>query len=324
MFAHNKRLQYTVRVNECNPGLANLMLEQFGGPQGELAAACRYFTQYLAEDDPGRRDMLIDIATEELSHLEVIGFIVSMLNKGAKGRIAEAVDTEADMYRQVSGPGNDSHLTQVLYGGGPPLTNSAGVPWTSAYIDTIGDPACDLRSNIAAEARAKIVYERLINLTDDPGVKEALGFLMTREISHQQSFEKALYSIQPNFPPGKLQGDPEFTNVYFNMSQGEGDARGPWNKEPTFELREPTPAVDGGTGIPAVRLASKDVQVVNDAAERLQSDPASDPMTGAMLGTEGAQSNAAAAAAALDPQAARKNAKAQQASGSKEPPPKGR
>src|SRR5881394_4542260 len=81
MFAHNKRLQYTVRVAECNPGLANLMLEQFGGPQGELAAACRYFTQYLAEDDPGRRDMLIDIATEELSHLEVIGTIVAMLNK---------------------------------------------------------------------------------------------------------------------------------------------------------------------------------------------------------------------------------------------------
>ena len=81
MFAHNKRLQYTVRVGECNPGLANLMLEQFGGPQGELAAAMRYFTQAVAEDDPGRRDMLYDIATEELSHLEVIGNIVVMLNK---------------------------------------------------------------------------------------------------------------------------------------------------------------------------------------------------------------------------------------------------
>jgi Mn-containing catalase len=85
--------------------------------------------------------------------------------------------------------------------------NSAGVPWTAAYIDTIGEPTADLRSNIAAEARAKIVYERLINLTDDPGVKEALGFLMTREIAHQKSFEKALYSISPNFPPGKLPGD---------------------------------------------------------------------------------------------------------------------
>ena len=85
MFMHNKRLMYTVRVSEPNPGLATLMLEQFGGPQGELAAAMRYFTQALADEDPGRKDMLLDIATEELSHLEVIGSIVSMLNRGVKG-----------------------------------------------------------------------------------------------------------------------------------------------------------------------------------------------------------------------------------------------
>src|SRR3954471_4988044 len=179
MFAHNKRLQYTVRVNETNPGLANLMLEQFGGPQGELAAACRYFTQALGDDDPGRKDMLIDIATEELSHLEVIGTIVGMLNKGAKGRLSEAMESEAELYRHISGAGNDSHVTQVLYGGGPALINSGGMLWNAGYIDSIGDPTCDLRSNIAAEARAKIIYERLINLTGDVGVREALGFLMT-------------------------------------------------------------------------------------------------------------------------------------------------
>src|SRR5689334_15770839 len=111
MFSHNKRLQYTVRVGGPNPGLANLMLEQFGGPQGELAAAIRYFTQALAEDDPGRKDMLMDIATEELSHLEVIGNIVAMLNKGAKGRLAEAVEEEAEIYRSITGAGNDSHIT---------------------------------------------------------------------------------------------------------------------------------------------------------------------------------------------------------------------
>ncbi|WP_410963566.1 manganese catalase family protein, partial [Salmonella sp. SAL4455] len=83
-----------------------------------------------------------------------------------------------------------------LYGGGPALVNSGGVPWSAAYIDTIGEPTADLRSNIAAEARAKIVYERLINLTDDPGIKDALTFLMTRELAHQLSFEKALHSIQ--------------------------------------------------------------------------------------------------------------------------------
>jgi Mn-containing catalase len=284
MFMHNKRLQYTVHVNECNPGLANLMLEQFGGPQGELAAACRYFTQYLAEDDPGRKDMLIDIATEELSHLEVIGTIVAMLNKGAKGRLSEGALEEAELYREISGRGNDSHITQLLYGGGPALTNSGGVPWTAAYVDSIGDPTCDLRSNIAAEARAKIIYERLINCTDDPGVKQALGFLMTREISHQQSFEKALYSIQPNFPPGKLAGMEKFENVYFDMSRGNGDTRGPWNKEPTFEYQEGRPAVDGGDGNPHLAASAEDRQWLKQSAQRLQSDLSSDPITGAMLG----------------------------------------
>lgn len=205
MFIHNKRLQYTVRVAQPNPGLANLLLEQFGGAQGELAAASRYFTQALAEDDPGRKDLLMDIATEELSHLEIVGSIIVMLNKGAKGRLAEGVEEEGELYRAINGAGNDSHITSILYGAGAPLTNSAGVPWSAAYVDTIGEPTADFRSNIAAEARAKIVYERLMNVTDDPGVKEALGFLMTREIAHQLSFEKALHAIQPNFPKASSQ-----------------------------------------------------------------------------------------------------------------------
>jgi Mn-containing catalase len=288
MFAHNKRLQYTVRVSETNPGLANLMLEQFGGPQGELAAACRYFTQALAEDDPGRKDMLMDIATEELSHLEVIGTVIAMLNKGAKGRLAEAVEEEGELYRSITAGGNDSHVTQVLYGGGPALINSGGQLWNAGYIDSIGDPSADLRSNIAAEARAKIIYERLINVTDDPGVKEALGFLMTREIAHQQQFEKALYSMQPNFPPGKLPGMPRFTNVYFNMSQGEGDTRGPWNSDENFEYvseRDQQCAVDGGDGGAQVNISQAESTAVEQLAMRTRSDPDCDPITGAMLGT---------------------------------------
>ena len=286
MFVHNKRLQYTVRVAGPNPGLANLMLEQFGGPQGELAAAMRYFTQGLAEDDAGRKDMLMDIATEELSHLEIIGSIVGMLNKGNKGQLAEGIEEEAELYRSITGAGNDSHITSVLYGGGAPLTNSAGVPWAAAYIDTITEPTADLRSNIAAEARAKIVYERLINLTDDVGVKDALQFLMTREIAHQKSFEKALHSMQPNFPQGKLPGKPEFANVYFIMSQGEGDMRGPWNQGGEWEYVEsPQPAVDGGDGLATVNLPAKDMKVVEQMVKRTASDPASNPLTGADLGS---------------------------------------
>ncbi|GAB3484870.1 manganese catalase family protein [Azotobacter salinestris] len=286
MFVHNKRLQYTVRVAAPNPGLANLLLEQFGGPQGELAAAMRYFTQGLAEDDAGRKDLLMDIATEELSHLEIIGSIVGMLNKGAKGQLAEGVEQEAELYRSLTGGGNDSHITSLLYGGGPALTNSGGVPWNAAYIDTIGEPTADLRSNIAAEARAKIIYERLINVTDDPGIQDALKFLMTRELAHQKSFEKALHSMQPNFPQGKLAGMPEFTNTYFNMSQGADDVRGPWNQGAEWQFVEtPQPAVDGGDGMATVTLPDKDVQVWKQMASRTMSNPSADPLTGADLGS---------------------------------------
>jgi Mn-containing catalase len=302
MFMHNKRLQYTVRVSEPNPGLANLMLEQFGGPQGELAAAMRYFTQALAEEDPGRKDMLLDIATEELSHLEVIGNIVAMLTKGAKGKLAEGAGEQAELYSSITGGGNDSHVTQVLYGGGPALVNSAGVPWTAAYIDSIGDPTCDLRSNIAAEARAKIIYERLINLTPDVGVRDALGFLMTREIAHQKSFEKALYSIHPNFPTGKLPGDPEFTDTYFNMSQGEGDARGPWNEGGDWEyVDKPGPDVDGGGGDASVVMSTAEATLLKTLAARTASRTDEDPKTGAELG--------AAARPARKPKAGRDGAR---------------
>jgi len=286
MFMHNKRLMYTVRVSETNPKLASLMLEQFGGPQGELAAAMRYFTQGVAEEDAGRKDLLIDIATEELSHLEVIGTIVAMLTKGAKGKLAEGVEETADALTGMTA-GGESHTLNLLYGGGPALINSGGAPWTAGYVDSIGDPTFDLRSNIAAEARAKIVYERLINITTDPGIKDALGFLMTREIAHQKSFEKALYSIENNFPAGKLPGMPEFANKYYNMSQGDGDMRGPWNQGDQWEYvdnRDEQAAVDGGDGSASVKLDRTESKAVNQLAERTMSMPDGDPTTGADLG----------------------------------------
>ncbi len=285
MFMHNKRLQYTVRVEKADPILATLMLEQFGGPQGELAAAMRYFTQALAEDDAGRKDMLYDIATEELSHLEIIGSIISMLGKGAKGELAEGLEPMAAM-RTLTG-NSTSQTEAILFGNGPALVNSSGVPWTAAYIDTIGEPTADLRSNIAAESRAKMVYERLINVTDDPGIKDALTFLMTREVAHQKSFEKALYAISPNFPPGKLPGDPAYTDLYFDMSQGDGDMQGPWNSGELWERvedRDAQAAVDGGDGSATVTLTEEQQAALEQMKLRTMSDPESNPPTGADLG----------------------------------------
>ena len=263
-----------------------MLLEQFGGPQGELAAAMRYFTQALAEDDPGRKDMLLDIATEELSHLEVIGSIICMLNKGVKGALAEGLSKEGELFRMVNA-GGDSQMMSLLYGAGAPLTNSGSVPWTAAYVDTIGEPTADLRSNIAAEARAKILYERLINVTDDPGVKEALGFLMTREIAHQKSFEKALYAIEDNFPSGKLPGIEKYANVYVNTSQGDGDATGPWNSGDDWERIDDLSAtmpIDGGDGLATVKLDRSDASAADKMAARGKSDPTADPVTGADIG----------------------------------------
>lgn len=286
MFMHNKRLQYTVRVSEPNPALASLLLEQFGGPDSELAAAMRYFTQGLAEEDPGRKDMLLDIATEELSHLEVIGSIVAMLNKGVKSELSEAALEEADLYMSLNAGGN-SHTQSLLYGGGPALTNSSGVPWTAAYVDSRGDPTCDLRSNIAAESRAKIIYERLINITDDPGIKDALGFLMTREIAHQKSFEKALYCIADNFPPGKLPGVNPYQDMYVNTSQGKGDLNGPWNSGDQWtrlDDMESALAVDGGDGMASVDLPADQLKAANAMMTRLQSATGTNPDTGVDLG----------------------------------------
>jgi Mn-containing catalase len=286
MFMHNKTLQYTVRVSEPNPALASLILEQFGGPDGELAAAMRYFTQGLAEEDAGRKDLLLDIATEELSHLEIVGSIVAMLNKGAKAHLAEASMKEAELYLAINAGGN-SHTQSILYGGGPALTNSSGVPWSGAYVDSRGDPAVDLRSNIAAESRAKIVYERLINITDDPGIKDALGFLMTREVAHQKSFEKALYAIKDNFPPGKLPGLAPYASLYVNASQGVGDMTGPWNEGEQWDRADDlTTAIplDGGDGTASVRLNKPDEAIIVALAKRTMSDPAANPTTGADLG----------------------------------------
>jgi Mn-containing catalase len=214
---------YAVRVDEPNPQFARLLLEQFGGANGELAAAMRYFTQAWNESDPSRRSMLADIATEELSHLEMVGQAIVLLQRGTPG--AE-VDNVEGAYLGNLLEGKHEEFVELsttapaglMSGGGAVLMDSGGKRFTADWIDTLGEPSADLRSDIAAEARAKIVYERLIKLCDDPGLKDALTFLMTREIAHQQMFESALAALSPNFPPGKLPGTETLGHTYIHDS----------------------------------------------------------------------------------------------------------
>lgn len=255
MFYHVKDLQFNARVSKPDPAFATLLLEQFGGANGELAAALRYFGQAFAAKKPypDKYDLLMDIATEEFSHLEIIGATIQMLLTGVNGDLKNAAEN-SEIMKLLDGKASKEQMIhegmvapQFLVGtaGGPAYVNSQGVPWTAAYIngDVQGDLTSDLRSDIGAETRAKMVYEYLLQFTDDPYVKETLRFLMTREIAHYQMFEAALATIQPNFPPGILQGDPRFSNVYFNMSSGN-DFRGPWNEGLSSQMGETFQFID--------------------------------------------------------------------------------
>lgn len=239
MFHHVKELQFNARVSGPDPRFASLLLEQFGGGNGELKAAMQYFVQAFSvrQAYPDKYDLLMDIATEELSHLEIVGATITMLLNGVNGELKNAAE-QSDWMRMTKGPAEKEEMIHqalvnpqflALSGGGPTLTNSQGVPWSGSYVNANGDLTVDLRSDIAAESRAKIVYEYLLQFTDDPHVQETLRFLMTREIAHFQMFSAALETIQPNFPPGILQGDPRYTHSYFNMSNGT-EVRGPWNE----------------------------------------------------------------------------------------------
>ncbi len=247
MFYHVKELQFNARVSKPDPRFARLLLEQFGGANGELKAAMQYFTQAFSckQPFPDKYDMLMDIATEEFSHLEIVGATIQLLLTGVNGELKQAAEQD-DISTLLEGKAaKEDYIHEAminphfyaLTGGGPAVTDSNGIPWSGAYVNANGDPTVDMRSNMAAESRAKIVYEYLMKYTDDPYVKETLTFLMTREVAHYQMFEAALATIQPNFPPGVLQSDPRHSNIYYNMSNGES-VRGPWNEGLSSQLGE--------------------------------------------------------------------------------------
>jgi Mn-containing catalase len=267
MYHHVKKLMYTVRVDEPDPHFGNMLLEQFGGANGELAAAMQYSIQGLNCEDPDRKDLLMDIGTEELSHLEIVGTLARMHLAPMKFARDEA---EADPLIAIAG------------GGGVNLFNSMGNPWTADYLKITGELDVDLRSNIAAEARAKIVYERLINFCNDAGTKDALQFLMTREITHMRMFALALESIgKPPFVIGKIAPTKGLVDQIFNDSTGQGDhgeidARGPWNEGEPWQFVE-SPAIqamrseeNGGDAVPIHAESSELAE--NEAIQELLVD----------------------------------------------------
>jgi Mn-containing catalase len=262
MYHHVKKLMFTVRVNEPDPCFGNMLLEQFGGANGELAAAMQYSIQGLNCEDPDRKDLLMDIGTEELSHLEVVGCLARLHLKPSK---FDREAAEADPLIAIAG------------GGGVNLFNSQGNAWTADYLKITGELDVDLRSNIAAEARAKIVYERLINFCDDAGTKDALQFLMTREITHMKAFSAALESMKkPAFSIGRIPPTPGLVSQFFNASTGSGDegeidTRGPWNEGGDWEyvaspaLQSPTadrtPSVKAESSPPAVSAGMEELLI---------------------------------------------------------------
>jgi len=198
----------------------------------------QYSIQGFNCEDAARKDLLMDIGTEELSHLEVVGALIRMHLKPMKH---EREAAEADPLVAIAG------------GGGVALSDSMGNAWTADYLKITGDLAVDLRSNIAAEARAKIVYERLIAFTNDKGSKQALQFLMTREITHMRAFTAALDSMEkPQFAVGVIKPTPGLVDQFFNASTGESqygetDFNGPWNNGNGLHVVQSE--VKGGEGL---------------------------------------------------------------------------
>lgn len=176
MWIYEKKLQYPVRVSKCDPRMAKYLIEQYGGADGELAAALRYLNQRYTI--PGKViGLLNDIGTEEFAHLEMIATMVYKLTKDA---------TPEQLKEAGLGDHYANHDKALFY------HDAAGVPFTATYIQAKGDPIADLYEDIAAEEKARATYQWLIDLTDDVDLQDSLKFLREREIVHSLRFREAV------------------------------------------------------------------------------------------------------------------------------------
>ncbi|MGE5396864.1 MAG: manganese catalase family protein [Chitinophagales bacterium] len=202
MFKHEKTLLHPVKVDAPNPNYAAMMLEQLGGGNGELKAALQYMSQSFRVNDPAIKDLFLDIAAEELSHMEMVAETVNLLNgHNLDAQNATVGSIEAHVFTGLS----------------PHLTNASGYPWSATYVNSTGDLPADILSNIAAEQRAKVVYEYLHRQINDKGVRETIDFLLNREEAHNTMFREAFNRIQDT---GSLKdwGVTKDSKLYFDLS----------------------------------------------------------------------------------------------------------
>ncbi len=202
MFNHEKMLFHPVAIEKPNPQYATLLQEQLGGANGELKAAMQYMSQSFRVKDPEIKDLFLDIAAEELGHLEMIAQTINLLN----GHDVDAMTVNAGEIQ-----------THVQLGLNPGLINASGYSWTADYVTVTGDLCADLLANIASEQRAKVVYEYLYRQIEDKKVKETIDFLLNREEAHNQMFRDAFNKVQ-NSGSNRDFGTTEAAKMYFSMS----------------------------------------------------------------------------------------------------------
>lgn len=177
MFVYEKKLQYPVRIKNPNPALAKFIISQYGGPDGELGASLRYLSQRYSMPYPELKALLTDIGTEELGHLEMIGSIVHQL-------------TRSMTPEEIKKSGFDTYFVDHTAGVYPQA--ASGMPWSAATMAVSGDVIADLNENMAAEQKARLTYDNILRLSDDPDVNDVIRYLREREIVHYQRFGEGL------------------------------------------------------------------------------------------------------------------------------------
>lgn len=181
MFVYEKKLQYPVKIKNPNPKLASLILSQYGGADGELGASIRYLSQRYSMPFPEQKGLLTDIAVEELGHLEMVGTILHQLTRDL---------TEEQRKQTGFAPYFVDHTVGVY------PAAASGSPWSAYSIGVKGDPIADLTEDLAAEQKARVTYDNILRISDDPDVNDVIKFLRQREIVHFQRFGEALQCLR--------------------------------------------------------------------------------------------------------------------------------